>query len=65
MVLRFHSKLYSLETLQEAARQYAQVATLSVEPGPVYHQVSLETRGAKAGLLADEFANYALALMKA
>ncbi len=66
-VLKFHSKLYSLVALEEAAKAYDAIAGVRIESGSLYHQVDLRPKGSDFGGTRDElekdFSNHALALM--
>ncbi len=65
--LRFHSKLYSLAALEEAAKEYGAIAGIKIASGLPYHQVDLRPKGSDFGGTRDElekdFSNHALALM--
>jgi len=61
--LKFHSKLYSLENLKKAIKDYEEIAEFRLIKGKDYNKVEIKISGDyQDENIGDEFKNYALFL---
>jgi len=61
--LKFHSKLYSLENLKKASKDYEEIVEFRLIKGKDYNKVEIKILGDfQDENIGDEFKNYALFL---
>lgn len=63
--IKFNEKIYTLKSIRESAKVYAELAKFEIKKQKPYIQVKIKSGGEVSDmLLKDEFCNYVLSMLK-